>query len=130
MTAKDEISGGVSKRDSLEDDSTVQDVSKAEITEHAPSQLLRRLDNRQIQIMAVGGSVGTALFVSIGGGLAKSGPLCLLLGYSIYSIILACVNNGLAEMTVMYPVPDGFIRLAGQWVDDAFGFMAGWNFFL
>ncbi|KAJ5627228.1 hypothetical protein N7528_004655 [Penicillium herquei] len=130
MTAKDEISGDVSKGDSLEEDSTVQDVSKAEITDYAPSQLLRRLDNRQIQSMAVGGSVGTALFVSIGGGLAKSGPLGLLLGYSIYSIILACVNNGLAEMTIMYPVPGGFIRLAGRWVDDAFGFMAGWNFFL
>ena len=79
--------------------------------------------------MAVGGSIGTALFVSIGGGLARSGPLSLLLGYAIYSVILGCVTNGLAEMTVLYPVPGGFIRLAGRWVDDAFGFMAGWNFF-
>jgi amino acid transporter len=43
--------------------------------------------------------------------------------------MLALVNNSIAEMTVAYPVSGGFIRLAGEWVDDAFGFMAGWNFF-
>ncbi|RAH44557.1 uncharacterized protein BO95DRAFT_499118 [Aspergillus brunneoviolaceus CBS 621.78] len=108
-----------------------QDVMKAELVDpNPPNQLQRRLDNRQIQIMAVGGSIGTALFISIGGGLAKSGPLSLLLGYGIYSIILACATNGLAEMTTLAPIPGGFIRMSGKWVDDAFGFMAGWNFFL
>jgi len=33
-------------------------------------------------------------------------------------------------MTILFPVSGGFIRLAGHFVDDAFGFMAGWNFFL
>lgn len=129
MAAKDGASGEVIEDVSLEETADGQDVMKAEMTDHNPSQLLRRLDNRQIQIMAVGGSIGTALFVSIGGGLARSGPLSLLLGYAIYSVILGCVTNGLAEMTVLYPIPGGFIRLAGRWVDDAFGFMAGWNFF-
>lgn len=32
-------------------------------------------------------------------------------------------------MTTYMPVSGGFIRLAGKWVDEAFGFMAGWNFF-
>ena len=44
--------------------------------------------------------------------------------------MLGLVNNGTAEMTTLMPVSGGFIRLAGAWVDDAFGFMAGWNFFL
>jgi hypothetical protein len=44
-------------------------------------------------------------------------------------VILACVTNGLAEMAVLYLVPGGLIHLAGRWVDDAFGFIAGWNFF-
>jgi amino acid transporter len=92
--------------------------------------LHRLLNNRQIQLVAIGGSIGTALFVSIGGGLAKGGPLGLFLAYTIYSGILACVNNGIAEMTTYMPVSGGFIRLAGHWADDALGFMAGWNFFL
>ncbi|EXJ77572.1 hypothetical protein A1O3_09799 [Capronia epimyces CBS 606.96] len=92
-------------------------------------KLQRRLNNRQIQLIAIGGSIGTALFVSIGGGLAKGGPLSLFLAYTIYSCLLGTVNNCIAEMIVLQPVSGGFIRLAGKWVDDAFGFMAGWNFF-
>lgn len=42
--------------------------------------------------------------------------------------MLALVNNCIAEMSILMPVSGGFIRLAGEWVDDAFGFMAGWNF--
>lgn len=91
--------------------------------------LHRRLNNRQIQLIAIGGSIGTALFVSIGGGLWKGGPGSLLIAFILYPCILALVNNSMAEMTVHMPVSGGFIRLAGHWVDDAFGFMAGWNFF-
>lgn len=92
--------------------------------------LHRRLNNRQIQLIAIGGSIGTALFVSIGGGLAKGGPGSLFLAYAIYACFLGLVNNCIAEMTILMPVSGGFIRLAGKWVDEAFGFMAGWNFFL
>lgn len=92
--------------------------------------LHRRLNNRQIQLIAIGGSIGTALFVSIGGGLAQGGPGSLLLAFILYPCILALVNNSIAEMTVYMPVSGGFVRLAGHWVDDAWGFMAGWNFFL
>ncbi|KAF5577129.1 arginine permease [Fusarium pseudocircinatum] len=44
--------------------------------------------------------------------------------------VLALVNNSVAEMSTYMPVAGGFIRLAGYWVDDALGFLAGWNFFL
>ncbi|KIV99436.1 uncharacterized protein PV09_08867 [Verruconis gallopava] len=91
--------------------------------------LHRRLGNRQIQLMAIGGSIGTALFVSINTGLYQGGPGSLFLAYTIYSIMLGFVNNSIAEMTVYQPVSGGFIRLAGKWVDEAFGFMAGWNFY-
>ncbi|KAH7173525.1 amino acid permease/ SLC12A domain-containing protein [Fusarium flagelliforme] len=105
------------------------DLAAGHTTDNADG-LHRLLNNRQIQLVAIGGSIGTALFVSIGGGLAKGGPLGLFLAYTIYSGILACVNNGIAEMTTYMPVSGGFIRLAGHWADDALGFMAGWNFFL
>ncbi|KAF2747827.1 AAT family amino acid transporter [Sporormia fimetaria CBS 119925] len=91
--------------------------------------LQRHLGNRQIQLIAIGGSIGTALFISIGGALNKAGPGGLLIAYTLYSCLLGLVNNCIAEMTVHMPVTGGFIRLAGKWVDDAFGFMAGWNFF-
>lgn len=110
------------------------DVSHIEVqlSEHhaLDSQgLQRRLNNRQIQLLAIGGSIGTALFVSIGTGLAAGGPGSLVIAYTLYSLVLACINNCIAEMTVFQPVSGGFIRLAGKWVDDALGFMVGWNFF-
>lgn len=91
-------------------------------------QLQRHLANRQIQLIAIGGSIGTALFVSIGTGLYYGGAGNLLIAYTIQSIMLALVNNSIAEMSTAYPVSGGFIRLAGKWVDEALGFMVGWNF--
>ncbi|KAF2771865.1 AAT family amino acid transporter [Teratosphaeria nubilosa] len=93
-------------------------------------QLHRRLGNRQIQLLAIGGTIGTALFVSIGSALAHAGPGSLFLAYLFYACMLGLVNNCMTEMTVFMPVSGGFVRLAGQWVDEAFGFMAGWNFFI
>lgn len=99
-------------------------------SEDKMGHLHRRLNNRQIQLIAAGGSIGTALFISIGGGLAKGGPGSLLIAYTVYTLILALVNNSVAEMNTYMPVAGGFVRLAGYWVDDALGFLAGWNFFL
>ncbi|EXJ55940.1 hypothetical protein A1O7_08871 [Cladophialophora yegresii CBS 114405] len=92
--------------------------------------LKRRLTNRQMQLIAIGGSIGTALFVSIGYGLIEGGPGSLLLGFTLYACILGLVNNCMAEMAVFMPVSGSFIRMGSKWVDEAFGFMVGWNFFL
>lgn len=40
------------------------------------------------------------------------------------------VNNCIAEMATYMPVSGGFISHAGKWVDDALGFLAGWNLFI
>jgi len=92
--------------------------------------LHRRLTGRQIQMITIGGSIGTALFVSIGSGLVSSGPGSLLIAFIMYCVFLAAVNNCMAEMAVFMPVSGSFIRMGSKWVDEAFGFMLGWNFFL
>lgn len=93
-------------------------------------QLQRHLGNRQVQLIAIGGSLGTATFVSISNGLVKGGPGSLFLAYTIYSCMLGLVNNSMAEMASFMPITGGFIRMTGHWVDPAMGFWAGWNFFL
>ncbi len=98
------------------------DVAYGDVNDNADN-LQRRLNNRQIQLIAIGGSIGTALFVSIGGALVSAGPGSLFIAYLIYSVMLAGVNNCMAEMAVLHPVSGGFIRMAGKWVDEAFGFM-------
>jgi amino acid transporter len=62
--------------------------------------LKRRLTGRQIQMITIGGSIGTALFVSIGSGLVQGGPGSLFIAFTIYCCWLATVNNCMAEMAV------------------------------
>lgn len=59
---------------------------------------------------------------SVGGALHKGGPIGMLIAYTGYACLLALVSNGCAEMTIYMPVTGGYVRQAGKWVDDAFGF--------
>jgi amino acid transporter len=86
---------------------------------HNADQLQRHLGNRQVQLIAIGGSIGTAVFVSISNGLVKGGPGSLFLAYMVYTCMLGLVNNSMAEMSSYMPVTGGFIRMAGHWVDPA-----------
>jgi amino acid transporter len=122
-----ETGGSVLETLGLKNESSARDVQEGVMAENADN-LQRHLGNRQIQLIAIGGSIGTALFVSIGSGLYHGGPGSLLIAFTVQCIFLAMVNNCLAEMTTAFPVSGGFIRLAGKWVDDALGFMVGWNF--
>lgn len=118
------VEAGLNEKDS-QNSGSIRDVPGIQ-----GDQLHRHLGNRQIQLIAIGGTIGTGLFVSIGGGLAKGGPANLLLGYSLHALMVCLINNSLAEMVCYMPVGGSFIRMAGRWVDDALGFLAGWNFFL
>ncbi|KAI2704807.1 hypothetical protein CBS147332_7461 [Penicillium roqueforti] len=125
---KKESNGTVMETLGLKTEGGPRDVQEGVMAENADN-LQRHLGNRQIQLIAIGGSIGTALFVSIGSGLYHGGPGSLFIAFTVQCIFLAMVNNCLAEMTTAFPVSGGFIRLAGKWVDDALGFMVGWNFF-
>lgn len=92
--------------------------------------LQRHLNYRQVQLIAIGGSIGTANFITMGVGLMKGGPANLLMAYTIHALMMSLVNNSIAEMAVFMPVSAAFVRMAGRWVDPAFGFLAGWNFFI
>jgi yeast amino acid transporter len=107
----------------------VGDIGNGIIVENV-DDLKRRLSGRQIQMITIGGSIGTALFVSIGSGLVQGGPGSLFIAFVLYCFFLAAVNNCMAEMAVFMPVSGSFIRMGSKWIDEAFGFMLGWNFFL
>jgi len=117
------------------DDVSSDEISRSdthEMIEDNPNvrRLQRRLGNRQVQLIAIGGSIGTATFISIANGLVKGGPGSLLIAYTLYTCILGLVNNSMAEMASYMPVTGGFIRMASNWVDESLGFWVGWNFFL
>ncbi|MCJ1327484.1 hypothetical protein MMC10_004153 [Thelotrema lepadinum] len=90
----------------------------------------RRLRPRHIQLIGIGGTIGTALFVAIGQGLINGGPASLFLAFSIWCSFILAVTNCMAEMVTYLPISSPFIRFAGRWVDEAFGVAAGYNFFV
>uniref|UniRef100_L2GAH4 General amino acid permease n=1 Tax=Colletotrichum fructicola (strain Nara gc5) TaxID=1213859 RepID=L2GAH4_COLFN len=74
--------------------------------------------------------IGTALYVQIGRGLLNGGPASLFLAFSIWCTFILAVTLSMAEMVTYLPISSPFIRFAGRYVDEAFGFAAGWNFFV
>lgn len=90
----------------------------------------RKLKARHIQLIGIGGTIGTALYVNIGRGVINGGPASLFMAFTIWCSVIMMVTNCMSEMVTYLPISSPFIRFAGRWVDDAFGFAAGWNFFV
>lgn len=90
----------------------------------------RQLKSRHIQLIGIGGTIGTVLFVQLGQALQKGGPGSLLIAFSVWCFPILCITNCCAEMVTYLPYPSPFIRMAGRTVDKAFEVMAGWNFFV
>ncbi|KAA8908301.1 hypothetical protein TRICI_004787 [Trichomonascus ciferrii] len=90
----------------------------------------RKLSSRQAQLIALGGCIGTALFVTIGTPLSSGGPLPLFGSYLLWCTVVYGTNCGLSEMTVYLPIDSTWIRYVTRYVDEAIGVANGWNFFL
>lgn len=105
-----------------------QDVSSlSDVTTLNSGQTQRKLKNRHVQLIGISGVIGTALFVAIGSAL-QHGPGNLLIAYAFWCIPILCITVSTAEMVCYLPISSPFIRLSGRCCDDAFEFMAGWNF--
>jgi len=100
--------------------------------DHAPSTdlLSRKLSARQVQMIAIGGTIGTGLFLGTGKSLAVGGPASLLIAYLIVGAIVYLTMLALGEMAAFIPVAGSFCTFAGRFVDDAFGFALTWNYWL
>lgn len=67
--------------------------------------LHRGLSVRQVQMIAIGGTIGTGLFLGTGLSLAEGGPASVLICYSIVGAIVYVALLLLGEMATQYPVP-------------------------
>ncbi|OKL59704.1 hypothetical protein UA08_05184 [Talaromyces atroroseus] len=90
--------------------------------------LSRQLSARQVQMIAIGGTIGTGLFLGTGNSLATGGPASMLISYAIVGAIVFVTMLSLGEMSAFVPVAGSFCTFAGRFVDDAFGFALTWNY--
>lgn len=73
-------------------------------TADSPGTLHRGLSSRQVQMIAIGGTIGTGLFLGTGRSLAQGGPASMLICYSIVGFIVYVTLLLLGEMATQYPI--------------------------
>lgn len=95
----------------------------------SPGHLSRGLTNRHIQLIALGGAIGTGLFLGSSKAIEIAGP-AVLLGYAISGFIAFMIMRQLAEMTVEEPVAGSFSHFAYRYWSNFAGFASGWNYWL
>lgn len=93
------------------------------------NQLKRGLTNRHIQLIALGGSIGTGLFLGIGPAAVLAGP-SVILGYALAGIIAFFIMRQLGEMVVEEPVSGSFSHFAYKYCGSFAGFASGWNYWI
>ena len=91
--------------------------------------LHRGLKNRHIQLIALGGAIGTGLFLGIAQTIKTAGP-SVLLGYAIAGIVAFFIMRQLGEMVVDEPVAGSFSYFANKYCGQFAGFVSGWNYWV
>lgn len=95
---------------------------------HSPDNTLKRgLSNRHIQLIALGGAIGTGLFLGASTAIGKAGP-SVLLGYALAGVVAFLIMRQLGEMVVEEPVAGSFSHFAHSYWSELAGFLSGWNY--
>ncbi|KAJ1935137.1 hypothetical protein EC988_008579, partial [Linderina pennispora] len=90
--------------------------------------LKRQLKERHMTMIALGGTIGTGLFISAGTSLASAGPGGALVSYLLMGIIVFFLMSSLGEVATFTPVAGSFNEYASRYGDQAIGFALGWNY--
>ena len=90
-------------------------------------QLERGLEERHIQLMAIGGAIGVGLFLGSATAIKMAGP-ALLLAYAGGGLILYIIMRALGEVAVEHPISGSFSAYAYEFISPLFGFMTGWSY--
>lgn len=93
------------------------------------NSLKRQLTNRHIQLIALGGAIGTGLFLGIGPAAVMAGP-AVIIGYAIAGFIAFLIMRQLGEMVVEEPVSGSFSHFAYKYWGSFAGFASGWNYWI
>ena len=88
----------------------------------------RSLKTRHISMIALGGSIGTGLFVASGSAISEAGPAGALIAYVAMGIMVYFLMTSLGEMATYMPVSGSFATYSTKYVDPALGFAMGWNY--
>ena len=90
--------------------------------------VLRQLKTRHLSMIAIGGSIGTGLFMASGSAIHTAGPGGALLAYAAIGLMVYFLMTSLGEMATYLPTSGSFATYAARFVDPSLGFALGWNY--
>ena len=91
------------------------------------SKMNRGLKNRHLQLISLGGVIGSGYFLGTGYVLEKAGPAAIL-AYLLGGIIVLCVMLCLAELAVEKPVSGSFVTYAREHISPTWACGVGWAY--
>lgn len=94
------------------------------------NKLNRGLSSRHISMIAIGGAIGTGLFVATGSVVSQAGPGGAIVAYLIIGIMLYFLMSSVGELATFYPVSGSFSSYATRFVDSSLGFTMGWLYWV
>ena len=90
--------------------------------------LQRKLGARHLNMIAIGGSIGTGLFLASGSTIATAGPGGALLAYALIGVMIYFLMTSLGELATHNPTSGAFFTYGNKYVEEGFGFALGWNY--
>ncbi|KAL4957015.1 amino acid permease-domain-containing protein [Aspergillus filifer] len=104
--------------------------SKTPKTADLIEELRHDFKPRHVSMFSIAFAIGTGVLIGSGSALTKGGPGSLLVSYASVGVTVFFVMTSLGEMAAYVPMNKGFGGYATRMVDPAFGFSAGWNYFM
>mgnify|MGYP000877098158 FL=1 len=98
------------------------------LTEKNTYKLKRGLKARHLNMIAMGGAIGTGIFLALGATIKQAGPGGALIAYGCIGVMVYFLMTSLGEMATYMPDSGSFETYATKFVDPALGFALGWNY--
>lgn len=113
----------------IEVDPNLSEAEKVAIIT-AQTPLKHHLKNRHLQMIAIGGAIGTGLLVGSGTALRTGGPASLMIGWGSTGTMIYAMVMALGELAVIFPISGGFTTYATRFIDESFGYANNFNYML
>src|SRR5829696_10076096 len=87
------------------------------------------LKPRQLQMIAIGGAIGTGLFLGAGGRLSSAGP-GLFLVYAFCGVFVFLILRALGELVLHRPSSGSFVSYAREFLGEEAAYVSGWFYWI
>lgn len=92
-------------------------------------QLSRALKSRHVQLIAIGGTIGTGLFLGAGESIHLAGPAILLV-YILTGLMCFFLMRALGELLMSDLSQHSFIDFIDRYIGERMGFVVGWTYWV